>query len=92
MTENIKEIGCDGEWLDIQEGCECRIRGKLESRVKPGDEGLIISDESWEVLYLDFENPYSGETFNQGQSVFVKATRVEDCLVIKSNQDIEARN
>lgn len=88
---DVHEIGCGEEWLDLDHGCKCIVKGKLESNIKPGDQGFIISDESWEVLYLDFHIPYSGERFNIGDNISVKATRSEDGLVVSSSKDIEKR-
>lgn len=81
----LPRIACDEDWLNLDEGERCLVRGRLHMALKKGDNSLIVSNTSWELILVNVPAGYSGEERPSGANVSAIATRTEDGLEMISD-------
>lgn len=82
---NLPRIGSDDDWLELGDGEQGLLRGRLYGPLKAGDDSLIVANTSWEVIAVTIMPHYDGEALPAGTSVSIVATRTEDGLEMKSD-------
>lgn len=82
---DLPRIGSDDDWLDLRDGDQGLVRGRLYGPLRPGHESLIVSTTSWEVISVTIRGGYEGPGRDAGTSVTVLATRCEDGLEMNSD-------
>jgi hypothetical protein len=78
MEEEIYHISCEDDWLDLREGEQGTMTGKLWSTLRPGDTEVAVVLPNWEPLCADIPGGYEGEAIAEGRPVAVVVTRNED--------------
>jgi hypothetical protein len=79
MTD-IPVVTTDEDWLELADGQRCLLRGRLYGPLRAGDESLIVSMLSWEVMAVAISGGYQGREAPGGAGISVVASRTEDGL------------
>ena len=80
----------DNDWLDLHDGEQGLLRGRLSTELKPGDTSMIVVNNSWEMYVVDIPSGYSDSKKAAGTAVAVLVLRNEDGIETQS-QDIQFR-
>lgn len=91
MEEDIPHISCDNDWLDLREGEQGKLTGKLYSALKPGSTAVMVTTVDWDVLHADIPDGYQGTAIADGRPVEVTVTRTEDGMATTTEAIKEVR-
>lgn len=83
-------ISSDNDWLDLREGDQGLLRGRLSTDLKPGDTSIIVANNSWELFAVDIPSGYSDTMQSAGTAVVILVLRNEDGIETRS-EDIQFR-
>jgi hypothetical protein len=78
--DQLPLVTTDEDWLDLDEGERCVVRGKLDGRLRRSQDGLVVTLPSWNLIAIGLPGGYQGEEVDTGTAVTVVATRTEDGL------------
>lgn len=76
----LPRIGCDEDWLDMAEGEQGVIHGRLDGPLRVGQTTMTVSNAAWELTVVSMPAGYHGRDHAAGATVRVIATRTEDGL------------
>lgn len=80
----IPAIGTDDDWLDLREGEQGMLRGRLSTDLPSGAINMVVANNSWEMFVVEITDGYSGDTKRAGTAVVVVVSRSEDGIETNS--------
>jgi hypothetical protein len=82
MTEDITRISSDADWLDLREGEQALVAGKIHYRTTPDTAGIIVCLANWDLIVIEAGN--CGRHLDLGDEVRITVERTEDGLTAVS--------
>lgn len=82
---DMPTIGGDEDWLELNDGEQGLLKGRLYGTLEPGRDSLIVSTTSWEVIAVGIRGGHVGEGHPAGTPVTIVVTRCEDGLEMQSD-------
>lgn len=82
---NLPTVSNDDDWLDLREGGRCKVSGRLDGTLRSGQQTVVVTMPSWELLAIAVEAGYAGADLAAGTKVTIVARRTEDGLEARSD-------
>lgn len=74
----LTRITSDEDWIDLRQGEQALVQGRLYGPLKYGADGMIVSNTAWDVIAIEIPDGYNGPEEPAGRSVTVIVRRNED--------------
>lgn len=83
----LTQITSDEDWLDLRQGEQGLVRGRLHGPLRTGQDVIIVSNVAWDIIAIAIPGGYAGHGEPAGKSITAVVERGEDG-VTTTNDDI----
>lgn len=78
--ENYPVITTEDDWLELADGEQAVLKGRLYGALKKGQDSLVLSTSTWDLFAVSVPGGYNGNNFPEGTELTLVVTRNEEGL------------